>query len=349
MIDYSIKLPESSLLFVSQDFPPQIGGIERYAQAISCALARHMKVTVLAPGFICPWSHDCVEPYRPIRYPWFHTSLFWFSVVFSEPVVLCAIRARVAFHAQYATALGSFIAKRFGLIDHYYITAHAMEIQREKYGPIDLVWRDRVLRDADAVFAVSNFTAELLRHRGVVDDRIEIIHNGVDLDHFQPRDATPLRKALKLSCQKVLLSVSRLVKRKGIDTLIEAFRNIALRHENTVLIIVGEGPERPHLTAISADLIQKQRVCFVGSVTDSDLPTYYSMADVVIMPSRAEKNGDVEGFGLVFLEANACGTAVIGARIGGIPDAVEDKVSGLLVDPGIGRQSCGCPRFVTVQ
>jgi phosphatidyl-myo-inositol dimannoside synthase len=334
MIKCSTKSIESSLLVVTQDFPPQIGGISRYAQSISRALAHHRKVTVLAPGSVRAWNHECAEPYRSIRYPWFHTSFFGFSTVLSEPAALCATRTRVAFHAQYATALGSFIAKRLGLIDRYYIAAHAMEILRENYGPIHLAWRDSVLKDADAVFAVSNYTAELVRRRGVTDDRIEVVYNGVDLNRFKLTDATQLRGELELSSKKIILSVSRLVKRKGIDTLIEAFRNIALRHTDSVLIIVGDGPERPNLTAISADLIQKQRVRFVGSITDSDLPAYYSMADIMIMPSRALEDGDVEGFGLVFLEANACGTAVIGSRVGGIPDAIEDKVSGLLVDPG---------------
>jgi len=322
-----------SLLVVTQDFPPEIGGIQRYAHALSREFGRQLPTIVVAPGRIKN-SGDVGEPYKAVRYPWPHTSFFGFSTVVSEPLLALTAKTRVAFHAQYATAIGSYVAKRLRLIDRYYIAAHAMEIKREHFGPVHLAWRDRVLKDADAIFAVSNYTAHLVRQRGVAENRIEVVPNGVDLDRFSPRDTRSLRHRLNLKSRKVILAVARLVERKGVDTLIEAFRSIADRHPDTVLIVVGDGPDRQRLLAQAAALVQQGRVYFAGRVEDAALPGYYSLADVVTLPSRVESNGSVEGFGLVFLEANACGTTVIGSRSGGIPDAVADGVSGLLVEPG---------------
>lgn len=101
-----------------------------------------------------------------------------------------------------------------------------------------------------------------------------------------------------------------------------------------LLLIAGEGPERSFLQQLVRDLELERHVHFLGSISQQELRHYYSEADVFLMAGR-ETPEDVEGFGLVYLEANACGPPVVGARVGGVPDAVWDEETGLLVPPDV--------------
>jgi phosphatidylinositol alpha-1,6-mannosyltransferase len=130
----------------------------------------------------------------------------------------------------------------------------------------------------------------------------------------------------------MLLTVGRLVPRKGVDTVLRALPRIAASVPEVQYVVAGTGPDRNRLERLAVRNGVRDRVHFVGYVADDVLSSYYSAADLFVMPAR-EALPDVEGFGLVFLEANACGTPAVGARSGGIPDAIVDGETGLLVPP----------------
>lgn len=194
--------------------------------------------------------------------------------------------------------------------------------------------RRRYLQAADAVVAVSDFTRRaLLELMGVPPGKIELIHNGVDTQRFSPgprNDA--LLERLGVRGRRVILSVGRLVPRKGMDKLIEALPRIRRAVPDVMLLIVGEGDYREELQRlIDANAVQDNAV-LVGKVSHDELVELYRSCDFFAMPNRHMPDGDTEGFGLVFLEANACGKAVIGGRAGGAVEAVRDGENGLLVD-----------------
>jgi phosphatidylinositol alpha-1,6-mannosyltransferase len=137
---------------------------------------------------------------------------------------------------------------------------------------------------------------------------------------------------LDLADRDVLLTVSRLAPRKGHDVVIRALPTIVDAHPDTVYLIAGDGGQRASLEALAKRVGVAEHVVFLGYVPDADLPDLYATADLFVMPNRKE-GSSVEGFGIVFLEANATGTPVIGGNSGGVPDAVADGVSGRLVDP----------------
>ncbi|MFB3134014.1 MAG: glycosyltransferase family 4 protein, partial [Rhodothermales bacterium] len=147
-----------------------------------------------------------------------------------------------------------------------------------------------------------------------------------------PMDVQDLRDELGLNHQKVVLTISRLVPRKGIDTVLRALPQVAHQIPDVRYLIGGSGPDRDRLEALSRELHLSDRVQFLGNIPKEDLLRYYNACDVFVMPSR-EDRPHVEGFGIAFLEANACGKPVIGAWSGGIPDAVRDGETGLLVEP----------------
>lgn len=215
----------------------------------------------------------------------------------------------------------------------YLIYAHGEEI-----GTALTSWQlaflmRRAYGSAKFIVANSEHTSGLLRAVGVPDSKIVIIHPGVDADLFHPTDdRTDPQKSLGLNGHKVLLSVGRLQRRKGHDTVIKALSIIAREIPDVTYVIVGTGEEEMRLRRLAEEVGVAHAVRFFGRVTDEQLPEYYRACDVFVMPNREEVNQDIEGFGIVFLEANACGKPVIAGRSGGTGEAIAEGETGLRVN-----------------
>jgi len=156
---------------------------------------------------------------------------------------------------------------------------------------------------------------------------------GIDVDHFIPTDASALRESLGITKKKVIVSVGRLVHRKGQDCLIESMPQILSSVPDAHLLLIGQGPYREHLQ----ELVRKHRlessVTFIGRIEYKDLPMYLCAGEIFAMPSRSRLMGlEVEGLGIVYLEASSCGLPVLAGRSGGAPDAVVQNITGLVVD-----------------
>jgi phosphatidylinositol alpha-1,6-mannosyltransferase len=157
---------------------------------------------------------------------------------------------------------------------------------------------------------------------------------GIDTEHFAPQEsASQLRAELGLTDKKVIVSVGRLVHRKGQDTLVEALPGILSSVPDAHLIFVGEGPYKDYLVKRASELKVTQAITFIGRIQYAQLPRYICVGDIFAMPSRSRLAGlEVEGLGIVYLEASACGLPVIGGKSGGAPDAVLEGETGFAVD-----------------
>jgi len=156
---------------------------------------------------------------------------------------------------------------------------------------------------------------------------------GIDVDHFAPVDSTQLRKELNLEGKKVIVSVGRLVHRKGQDHLIEAMPQILESVPEAHLLMIGKGPYLEHLAKLVAINKLENNVSFIGRIQYAELPRFICAGDIFAMPSRSRLAGlEVEGLGIVYLEASSCGLPVIAGSSGGAPDAVIDGVTGFVVD-----------------
>lgn len=228
--------------------------------------------------------------------------------------------------------LGLLLKRLMGIPYINYI--HGEEITTEV--PYRLFGRRRrqYLRHADAVVAVSEFTrCALIDKMGVEPERIELIVNGVDAQRFHPGPKSDaLLARYGLAGKRVLLTVGRLVERKGIDTTIRALPRILERCPDARYLIVGTGDYRDELEALVAAEGVTEQVIFAGRVPHDELVAHYQLCDLFVMPNRELANHDTEGFGLVFLEANACGKAVVAGRAGGVVEAVRHGETGLNVD-----------------
>jgi phosphatidylinositol alpha-1,6-mannosyltransferase len=157
-----------------------------------------------------------------------------------------------------------------------------------------------------------------------------VVINGTDPIFFHPLDNQTIKKKLGYEGKKIILTTARLIERKGIDTVIKALPLVIKEIPNVRYVIIGEGRFKGKLKQISQEIGMDKYINFVGKVPYSALNDYYNLSDIYVMPSKGTLP-DIEGFGIVFLEANACGKAVIGARTGGVPSAILDGETGLLI------------------
>lgn len=189
------------------------------------------------------------------------------------------------------------------------------------------------LRELDAMIAVSSFTRSKLLELGLKPERVHLIRNGVDSSRFYPGEKNSnLIARHNLQGKKVLLTVARMEERKGHDRVIEAMPQILKQAPEAVYLIVGTGPRIELLKQMVVERNLTGSVLFAGEAAREEIPDYYRLCDVFLMPNRTLPNGDTEGFGLVFLEAGACAKPVIGGLAGGVPDAVLDNQTGFLVN-----------------
>ncbi|MFH1791835.1 MAG: glycosyltransferase family 4 protein [Candidatus Omnitrophota bacterium] len=218
-------------------------------------------------------------------------------------------------------------AKRFYGI-RYIVLTHGVDVWTLKSG-----LKYAGLKYADKIFAVSEYTKRRMVENGIPAARVGILHNAVDTGYFRPAppDKT-LAARLGLEGRKAILTVGRMVKSeryKGHDTILRA---LALLPDAYIWIVAGEGDDADRLRAEAGKHGLGRRVRFVGRVADSELICYYNLCDCFVMPSRGE------GFGIVFLEAMACGRPVIGGNSDGCAEPIRDGQLGFLVDPDDERE-----------
>ncbi len=322
---------------ITQDFPPDTGGIETYANELAKRLAQWCDdFTVYAPGVDGAGHDDQLFDFAVKRFGRFN-SLLNFSLLPFLPNEVYRKNIEVCFHTQWQTVISSIFARQIsGYPKKIFTAAHARELLYNPYentpaSPFFLRYRSRIFDQVDHWFPVSRYTRDILTEQGISDKESTVIRNGTDPDRFYPFDASGLRRELGLENRKILLTITRLVQRKGIDDVIKVIDHIKEDIPEIAYVVVGQGPKEAALKEMVSRRNLESYVYFHGEVSHESLPRYYNMCDVFVMPSRTAEP-DVEGFGIVFLEANACAKPVIGTDSGGIPDAVLDKETGLIIN-----------------
>ncbi|MEE8602447.1 glycosyltransferase family 4 protein [Euzebya tangerina] len=310
---------------MTNDFPPRSGGIEQMVSHLVGTLPPD-SVMVLASPWQGATEHDRALPYpvrRVHRRPLLPT-----------PALLRTVRAAASDHQADVVVFGSAwpLAELAGRLDLPTLgITHGREAGMARYGLAPLM--RRLARGCTAMTVLSDYTAGLL---APVLDRLTDLHRlpgGVDTQTFTP-DGPDLREQHGLEPdQPVVVCISRLVRRKGQDVLIEQWPRVRAAVADAHLLIVGTGPLEEELTDRVAELGLGDAVTLTGEVPWADLPAYYRTGDAFAMPCRTRLLGtDVEGLGLVFLEAQACGVPVVVGDSGGAPQTVVQGETGVVVD-----------------
>ena len=192
----------------------------------------------------------------------------------------------------------------------------------------------KIIKDVDHLGYLGDFTKGEIAKISKQPQKFLQIAPGIDTEHFAPKSARgDLIEKYRLDGRRVIVSVGRLVHRKGQDELVKAMPKILEQFPDAILLFVGEGPIKQMLFNSAKQLGVLPKVVFAGRVSHHDLPDYICLGEIFAMPVRSRFSGlEVEGLGIVYLEASACGLPVIVGNSGGAVDAVLDKKTGLLVD-----------------
>jgi phosphatidylinositol alpha-1,6-mannosyltransferase len=326
-------------LFITNDFPPMAGGEATY-YSLLCAAVPPDQVVVLAPLLPGADDIDARLPYRIVRrrvptgpHPAARLAqIAVFLRVAAHLVRRKSIRDVHIGHLHLGLA-GLAVKRLLGV--PYVLYLHGGEMAAYmRLRPVRAAVRT-IVKNARLLVVNSTYTRERYEAMGLRHPRVEVLMPSVGTDRFRPdRDPGAVRQKYDINGDRVILTVGRLVERKGHDMVIRALPAVERAAGPVLYVVAGGGPEERRLRALARDVGCAERVRFIGPISGEDLAALYVACDVFVMPSRALNQRDgVEGFGIVFLEAGACAKPVVGGRSGGIADAVLDGVTGVLVNP----------------
>jgi len=324
------------VLFVTNDFGPRAGGIETFI--IGLIERRPFGQTIVytswqdnAASYDAEWrSKFGVEVIRDRS-----------KILLPTPRVALALRKIIrtrgittaAFGAAAPLGLLSASMKRAGVKRSVALT-HGHEVWWAKVFPFNFLLR-RIGSTVDVLTYLGEFTQSAISNAltNNAQQAMVKIAPGIDTDHFFPTDASILRRSLGLEDKKVIVSVGRLVHRKGQDYLIQSMPLILHQVPNAHLLLVGQGPYLEHLQKLVKEQGLENSVTFIGRIDYKELPQYLCVGDIFAMPSRSRLMGlEVEGLRIVYLEASSCGLPVLAGNSGGAPDAVKQSETGLVVN-----------------
>ncbi|MFG2245647.1 glycosyltransferase family 4 protein [Spirillospora sp. NPDC048823] len=321
-------------LFVTNDFPPRPGGIQAFVHGLAVRRPPG-SVVVYAPAWKGAAEFDAAQPFPVVRHPG--------SLMLPEPGVLR--RAADVLRAEGCDSVVFGAAAPLGLLAPALRRRGAGRLVGITHGheagwaslPVARALLGRIGDDVDVLTYLGEYTRSRMA-RALSPDagaRMARLAPGVDEKVFRAgAGGEEIRARHRLAGRPVVVCVSRLVPRKGQDALIHAWRHVLRSVPDAVLLLVGGGPYRDDLERLAASLGVGGSVVFTGGVPWEELPAHYDAGDVFAMPCRTRRRGlDVEGLGIVYLEASATGLPVVAGDSGGAPDAVLDGETGVVV-PG---------------
>ena len=333
---------EKTILIPAYDFKPLLGGVANYGHELAVQFSKRARVHVLSRKLPGMEEFDQGLPYKVSRIRAPHSALVSF------PIFARTLRRLIRLHPPDAVFCPMWFpdgaACRWALNGApipYFVAAHGTEVFEDFTTVRNSVrtvlarrLKRKVFGDAEKVFPVSRYTRKaVLEEAGGNDNGVITVNNGVNSMIFKKTAGNSNVEArYRPRGERILLTVTRLYPYKGVDRMLESLPAISRAVPGVKYLVVGEGPDRQRLEDLTARLGLQTQVCFLGRLALSEIVELYNLADLFVMLSR-EEPPDVEGFGLVFLEAAACGLPSVGGRSGGIPDAIDEGKSGWLVDP----------------
>ena len=333
-------MDSKNIVIFSEDFPPYSGGIAQWSAGVAESLCKQGHSVIVVTRYRGDYKLSKEElPSYPIRYihgkNWrkFRT---WYCYKELKRLYDSGNEIDIIIGTTWNFARGLVgLAKKNN--SKLITIVHGLEVTR-KMSKLKQIWLRKTLKSSYKVIAVSKFTRQNTISRfNLPLDKVFVLPNGVNTKKFYKSDfPNYLKKRYSINNEKIILTLARVIERKGHDNVIESFPKVLDKIPNLKYVICGpwEVEYYKKLNILIDKLNLKDYVIFTDYVSLNELNDFYNLCDVYIMPSRElTKEGDVEGFGITYLEANACEKPVIGGKSGGVEDAIVDGETGLLVDP----------------
>jgi phosphatidylinositol alpha-1,6-mannosyltransferase len=325
------------ILVITWNYPPRIGGIESLIGNLCRKLKkRHPLFVITSFAASSTQKEDGIFRPRTAGLICFGLYAFWrgIALLWRHPEVR-VILGGSAVVVPVVFVLGKMFRRRILL----YVHGSDLMYRSFLYQKMCVRW----LRHCDQVIANSHFTARLAIGKGVPAHHVSVVPPGVDWEQFSRGEVNGMRERLGLQGRKVVLYVGRLIRRKGLAEFVEkCLERVVAEVPGVCFLIVGD-PAQESLAHHHDDVVDKIRsavrakklekhVRLLGWMSHPELAHVYALADLVILPALPVED-DIEGFGMVLTEAAAAGKPVVATKVGGIPDAVENGKSGVLVEP----------------
>jgi phosphatidylinositol alpha-1,6-mannosyltransferase len=325
------------ILVITWNFPPRRGGMEQLLASLCNGLSKNHRLFVITSYAGSSYERE-TGIFRP-RWPGLF-AFFSYALCKGALLLRCQRDISVVFGGSVLVTPIILILTRI-FRRRAIVQAHGLDVvySRSIYQFFCVRW----LKFCDRVIANSSYTAALVQQKGAAPARITVIPPGVDLEAFgRPVNAEATKKEFGLEGKQIILFVGRLARRKGVKEFIEnSLPKIIRGLPDACFVVVGDNPKQSltdrddvlsEIKGAIAETKMQDHVYLLGALEDHKVIKLYHACEVVILPAVAVA-GDVEGFGIVLLEAAAAGKPVVSTRIGGIGDAIEHKASGILVEP----------------
>lgn len=342
-------MKKTKIALITQDFYPMKGGIATYLLQVYYKYFRNTDFLVVLPNWVGKKKDYSKMPFKVVFTEFapfnfsdkkrdncnknilsilstFQPNLVLFGYLRSHPEVGLMYK-KINSNSKF----GIFTYGKEVFLDNTIVHKNHKNNSHKGYLKEEVNFYKSVLNNTDYIFAVSKFTKNVLIKQGI-RKKIVVLYPVIPKIKKQSRFVS--RK--KLSFKKewlILLSVGRLIKRKGQDKVIRAMPVLIKNYPSLKYVIVGSGSEKKSLVNIARKLNLSKQVIFAENTADDKLPSYYSASDIFVLPCDFIKPNDVEGFGIVFLEANSYGLPTIGGNSGGVPEAIINGKTGFLVNP----------------
>lgn len=314
-------------LLLTLEFPPVHGGVATYLENLAHQIPSD-DILVIAPADVNSEVFDAKKNYKIERWDNLND---WKSLIFKLKKF---IKLNQIDHLIISHILPfGYLALMLGI--PYSLILHGMDIRLTRISWLKKILTGIILKHAKTIIVNSNDTKKIVDLYGDYSTKTVVAYpcpkDLLNIPYSTEKEQELIEKYFLN--KEVILSVNRLVKRKGNDMVIKSLPRLIATLPNISYIIIGSGAERVNLEHLAVELSVSNHVLFLENISDKDLPYFYKNAKIFVMPARIEKQFDVEGFGIVYLEAALFGTPSIAGNVGGSPEAVINNETGITVEP----------------
>lgn len=314
-------------LLVTTDFFPRVGGVATYWDRVCSSL--ETENLIVLTNLPQAKHASCSVIYKPLFFKRFWPK--WLKGVFTIYRVYKQQKCEQIVVGQ-ILPVGNMVYLLHKLFKiPYIVQIYGMDLMQVRQHPRKRMIAEKVLKEAQHIIVNSYAVGKIVEQFDISSDNYSVVYPiPRALPSLDAEMIYAFKEKHELSEKKIILTIARLVERKGIDKTIEAMKLVCKDYPDAVYIIVGDGPDKQRLQELAGDV--QESIQFVGKVSDEERNLWLASCDLFVMPAR-ETTCDVEGFGIVYLEAHQYSKPVIAGNVGGCVEAVRDKETGILVNP----------------